>query len=78
MGVPQSIRDDEITCQLTHFPGSAQRTAALKMQIRLARIYADIARSRSCGAFTVFPTRSGGRDCSGNRLIIYRRIRPEG
>jgi proline utilization trans-activator len=46
MGVPQSIRDDEITCQLTHFPGSAQRTAALKMQIRLARIYADIARSR--------------------------------
>ncbi|USP74748.1 Zn(II)2Cys6 transcription factor [Curvularia clavata] len=45
MGVPQSIRDDEITCQLTHFPGSVQRTAALKMQIRLARIYADIARS---------------------------------
>lgn len=47
MGVPQSIRDDEITCQLTHFPGSVQRTAALKMQIRLARIYADIARSKS-------------------------------
>lgn len=47
MGVPQSIRDDDITCQLTHFPGSSQRTAALKMQIRLARVYADIARSRS-------------------------------
>ncbi|KAL1608129.1 hypothetical protein SLS60_003068 [Paraconiothyrium brasiliense] len=45
MGVPQSIRDDEITCQLTHFPHSPQRTAALKMQIKLARIYADIARS---------------------------------
>ncbi|KAF2446560.1 Zn(II)2Cys6 transcription factor [Karstenula rhodostoma CBS 690.94] len=45
MGVPQSIRDDEITCQLTHFPGSVQRTAALRMQIKLARIYADIARS---------------------------------
>lgn len=46
MGVPQSIRDDEISCQLTQFPGSAQRTAALKMQIRLARIYADIGRSK--------------------------------
>ena len=47
MGVPQSIRDDEITCQLTHFPESPQRTAALRMQIKLARVYADIARSKS-------------------------------
>jgi hypothetical protein len=59
MGVPQSIRDDEITCQLTHFPGSAQRTAALTMQIRLARIYADIARSKLNNFATVFPKHSG-------------------
>lgn len=45
MGVPQSIRDDEISCQLTQYPESTQRTAALNMQIRLARVYADIARS---------------------------------
>lgn len=47
MGVPQSIGDDDITCQLTNFLDSTQRTAALKMQIKLARVYADIARSES-------------------------------
>jgi proline utilization trans-activator len=45
MGLPQSIRDDDISCQLPDFAGSAQRTAALTMQIKLARIYAEIARS---------------------------------
>lgn len=45
MGLPQSIRDDDISCQLPRFSGSAQRAAALKMQIKLARIYAEIARS---------------------------------
>ncbi|KAF1972246.1 hypothetical protein BU23DRAFT_508700 [Bimuria novae-zelandiae CBS 107.79] len=44
MGVPQAIRDDDITCQLTHFPESTQRTEALKMQIKLARVYAEISR----------------------------------
>jgi proline utilization trans-activator len=46
MGLPQNIRDDDITCRLPNFPGSAQRAAALDMQIKLARIYADISRSR--------------------------------
>lgn len=46
MGLPQSVRDDDISCQLPKFPGSAQRAAALGMQIKLARIYAEIARSK--------------------------------
>ena len=46
MGIPQSMRDDEITCRLPTFPTSPQRAAALDMQIKLSRIYADIARSR--------------------------------
>jgi proline utilization trans-activator len=45
MGLPQNIQDDDITCQLPSFSDSAQRTAALEMQIKLARIYADISRS---------------------------------
>jgi len=47
MGLPQSIRDDDISCQLPNYSGSAQRAAALSMQIKLARIYAEIARSKS-------------------------------
>lgn len=46
MGLPQSIRDEDISCRLTDFSKSAQRTAGLKMQIKLAQIYADIARSK--------------------------------
>ena len=45
MGLPQSIRDEDITCQLPDFEGSARRATALDMQIKLARIYAEIARS---------------------------------
>ncbi|KAF2685815.1 hypothetical protein K458DRAFT_18001 [Lentithecium fluviatile CBS 122367] len=45
MGLPQSIRDEDISCQLPNFAGSAQRTAGLTMQIKLARIYAEIART---------------------------------
>jgi hypothetical protein len=66
MGLPQSIRDDEITCQLTHFPGSVQRTAALKMQIRLARIYADMARSKSAELWSLPLSNTGTtRLCTG-------------
>lgn len=46
MGLPQTLRDEDISCQLPEFAGSAQRAAALDMQIRLARIYADISRSK--------------------------------
>lgn len=46
MGLPQSIRNDDITCQLPNYSGSTQRAAALNMQIKLARIYAEIARSK--------------------------------
>jgi len=45
MGLPQSIRDEDITCQLPDFGGSVQRVTALDMQIKLARIYAEIAKS---------------------------------
>jgi hypothetical protein len=45
MGLPQSIQDDDISCRLPDFIGSAQRAAALNMQIKLARIHAQIARS---------------------------------
>ncbi|KAF2193676.1 Zn(II)2Cys6 transcription factor [Zopfia rhizophila CBS 207.26] len=42
MGLPQSVRDDDVYCQLPSFSGSIQRTAALSMQIKLARIIAEI------------------------------------
>ncbi|KAH7075944.1 Zn(II)2Cys6 transcription factor [Paraphoma chrysanthemicola] len=45
MGLPQNIRDDDITCRLPSFPSSAQRGAALDMQIKLARVYAEISRT---------------------------------
>jgi hypothetical protein len=45
MGLPQSIQDDDISCRLPDLVGSAQRAAALNMQIKLARIHAEIARS---------------------------------
>jgi len=44
MGIPQSIRTYEITCQLPDFTGSPHRLAALQMQISLSHVYADIAR----------------------------------
>ncbi|KAF1951189.1 Zn(II)2Cys6 transcription factor [Byssothecium circinans] len=43
MGLPLSIRDEDISCRLPTYPGSVQRAAALTMQIKLARIYAEIA-----------------------------------
>ncbi|KAF2850962.1 Zn(II)2Cys6 transcription factor [Plenodomus tracheiphilus IPT5] len=45
MGLPPCYQDDDMSCQLPNFSGSAHRTAALSMQIRLARIYAEIART---------------------------------
>jgi proline utilization trans-activator len=45
MGLPLSIRDEDISCRLPSFPESLQRAAALTMQIKLARIYAEIATS---------------------------------
>ncbi|KAI8934829.1 hypothetical protein NX059_008510 [Plenodomus lindquistii] len=45
MGLPPSYQDDDMTCQLPTFSGSTHRTAALGMHIKLARIYADIART---------------------------------
>lgn len=51
MGIPQSIRTEEITCQLPDFSGSDHRCAALEMQISLSHVYADVARSKDslCG-----------------------------
>ncbi|KAH8730554.1 fungal-specific transcription factor domain-containing protein [Phaeosphaeriaceae sp. PMI808] len=45
MGLPQNIRDDDITCRLPSFPDSKQKTEALIMQIKLARISTDISRT---------------------------------
>jgi hypothetical protein len=44
MGLPQSVHDDDIHPQLPHFDGSAQRVAALHMQIRLCRSIASVGR----------------------------------
>ncbi|WDK16993.1 Zn(II)2Cys6 transcription factor [Colletotrichum graminicola] len=42
MGLPQSTLDEGVYCQLPSYPGSAHRTAALSMQIKFARIIAEI------------------------------------
>lgn len=42
MGLPQSIPDGQIYHQLPSFPGSPQKVAGLRMQIRMCRILADI------------------------------------
>ncbi|KAF2019448.1 Zn(II)2Cys6 transcription factor [Aaosphaeria arxii CBS 175.79] len=42
MGLPLAIKDEDISCQLPIYPGSPHRTAALNMQIKLARILATI------------------------------------
>ncbi|KAI2467890.1 fungal-specific transcription factor domain-containing protein [Annulohypoxylon bovei var. microspora] len=42
MGLPQTIRDSEIQCQLPIFPESGQRTTTLDLHIKLARIIAEI------------------------------------
>lgn len=47
MGIPQSIRADEITCRLPDLTTSPQRRVALELQIKISHVYADIAR----GAF---------------------------
>jgi proline utilization trans-activator len=51
MGLPQSVQDDDISCQVPTFSGSAQQAAALNMQIKLARIYAEIAKSKLASEF---------------------------
>ena len=43
MGLPQSVRDEDISCKLPDYQSSPQKVAALNMQIKLARVHADIA-----------------------------------
>lgn len=43
MGLPQSVRDEDISCKLPDYQGSPQKVAALNMQIKLARVHVDIA-----------------------------------
>ncbi|CCF36913.1 hypothetical protein CH063_01594 [Colletotrichum higginsianum] len=47
MGLPQSTLDEGVYCQLPSYPGSVHRTAALSMQIKFARIIAEISSSMS-------------------------------
>ena len=42
MGLPQSIPDEQIHYQLPSFPGSPQKQAGLRMQIKMCRIIAEI------------------------------------
>ncbi|KAE8353459.1 hypothetical protein BDV28DRAFT_157005 [Aspergillus coremiiformis] len=42
MGLPQSIRDDQIHHQLPYFPGSPQKAIALSMQIKVCQIMEEI------------------------------------
>ncbi|KAK2004418.1 fungal-specific transcription factor domain-containing protein [Colletotrichum falcatum] len=50
MGLPQSTLDEGVLCQLPSYPGSTRRTAALSMQIKFARIIAEISSSDVYGA----------------------------
>ncbi|KAF3046110.1 hypothetical protein E8E12_011155 [Didymella heteroderae] len=43
MGLPQSIRDEDVSCQLPNYSSSPQRAAALNIQIKLAEVHTDIA-----------------------------------
>ncbi|KAF1929423.1 uncharacterized protein M421DRAFT_61128 [Didymella exigua CBS 183.55] len=43
MGLPQSIRDEDVSCQLPNYSHLPQRAAALSMQIKLANVHTDIA-----------------------------------
>lgn len=45
MGLPQSTLDEGVFCQLPSYPGSLHRTTALSMQIKFARIIAEISSS---------------------------------
>ncbi|KAF5857274.1 hypothetical protein ETB97_005999 [Aspergillus alliaceus] len=42
MGLPQSIRDDQLHHQLPYFPGSPQKGIALSMQIKVCQIMDEI------------------------------------
>ncbi|KAE8308255.1 hypothetical protein BDV41DRAFT_581645 [Aspergillus transmontanensis] len=42
MGLPQSIRDDQLHHQLPYFPGSPQKAIALGMQIKVCQIMDEI------------------------------------
>ncbi|KAE8331488.1 hypothetical protein BDV39DRAFT_189869 [Aspergillus sergii] len=42
MGLPQSIRDDQLHHQLPYFPGSPQKAIALSMQIKVCQIMDEI------------------------------------
>ncbi|KAB8259049.1 hypothetical protein BDV32DRAFT_150761 [Aspergillus pseudonomiae] len=45
MGLPQSIRDDQLHHQLPYFPGSPQKAIALSMQIKVCQIMDEISSS---------------------------------
>lgn len=42
MGLPQSIQDGDVHCQLPVYQGSPQRTASLDLHIKLARLIAEV------------------------------------
>lgn len=44
-GLPQSIEIQDVYCQLPAFSGSVTRISALKMQLKLSQLIADINRS---------------------------------
>lgn len=44
-GLPQSLEIQDVYCQLPAFSGSITRTSALKMQLKLSQLIADINRS---------------------------------
>lgn len=47
LGLPQSVRDEGFNCQLPSYSGSVQRTAAMNMQVKFARVVAEVSRSTS-------------------------------
>ena len=47
MGLPQSIQDGDVDCQLPVYQGSPQRTASLGLHIKLARLIAEVNNSKT-------------------------------
>lgn len=46
-GLPQAIDDAQIHHELPHFQGCPEKTTALRIQIRMCQIIADIDKSRN-------------------------------
>lgn len=61
-GLPPSIHDDYVLCRLPTYSGSSQRTAALRMRIKLSEVIGSINRSKQSpdGPLSLSPANRAG------------------